>query len=139
MDLTPEIEERLARLQEKYERVQERIRILASQTKNLDFGIDLVKAAATGYELLTGVTALFGKENAAAEETVKKLVAIMAILNGVEELQRLLRKQSVISIVGEEAAVAQLGQHVMLAEKLEIRLGFFARSDVGERDEHEVP
>lgn len=93
-----------ARLQDQIGDVQDRIRVLASDTKNLDFAIASLRGLAAGFQTVAGAAALFGLNSERAEEVTKQLVAIMSVLNGIQEITNLLKKDSVIAIVGETIA-----------------------------------
>lgn len=91
---------------------QQRIKVLSSDTKNLDFGIGAIRGVASAYGVAEGAAALFGLKNEELAESLQRLNAIMLILNGLQEIQTLLQKQSVVAIVGQEiatkgAAIAQ--------------------------------
>lgn len=87
---------------------QERIRVLASDTKALDFGLGAIRGVAAGFSVAAGATELFGLRSEDVLQTIARLNAIMAVLNGLQEIQNLLKKQSVVLIVGQEIATKAL-------------------------------
>lgn len=100
------------RLQDQIGDTQQRIRVLSSDTKALDFGIGAIRGVASAFGVAEGAAALFGLKNEDVAKSLQRLNAIMLILNGLQEIQNLLQKQSVVAIVGQEiaakgAAVAQ--------------------------------
>jgi hypothetical protein len=86
----------------------ERIKVLASDTKALDFGLSAIRGAVAGFTLVAGATELLGLKNEDTLKTIARLNALMAVLNGLQEISNLLKKQSVLLIVGEEIATKAL-------------------------------
>lgn len=93
------------RLQDAIGDAQERIRVLSSDTKLIDFGLGVARGAAAGYSVFAGVMELAGIRTEDTLQTIARLNAVMALLNGLQEIQNLLKKQSVVAIVGEEIAL----------------------------------
>lgn len=91
-------------LQDAISDAQQRIRVLSSDTRGLDFGLGVVRGAAAGYSVFAGVMELAGVKSEDTLQTIARLNAVMATLNGLQELQTLLQKQSVVTIVGQEVA-----------------------------------
>ena len=87
------------KLEDQMQDTQQRIRVLASDTRNLDFGLGVIRGATAGYGLLSGAAELFGVKSEDALQTVARLNSVMAIFNGLQEIQNLLQKQSVVAIV----------------------------------------
>lgn len=112
---TPEFQKmqlEAAKLADAIADAQQRIRVLASDTRHLDFGIGLIRGLAAAYGIAAGTAEIFGLKSEDVMQTIARLNAVMAILNGLQELQNLLQKQSVVAIVGQEiatkaAAIAQ--------------------------------
>lgn len=67
---------------------------LGSQTKVFAGLIDAARGVAAGFEIAKGATVLFGADSKKAEEVIKELVSVMAILNGLQEIQLLLKEDS---------------------------------------------
>lgn len=68
-----------------------------SDTRGLDKTIRAVTAVSAGFQVAEGVSALFGDENKKLQETLVKLNAVMAITNGLHQIQQeLTRKDSVL-------------------------------------------
>jgi len=100
------------RLQDQMQDTQQRIKVLASDTRNLDFGIGAIRGAAAAFGVAEGSAALFGLKSEDVAASLQRLNAIMLVLNGLQEIQTLLQKQSVVAIVGQSiatkgAAIAQ--------------------------------
>lgn len=85
---------------------QQQIRILASDTKALDFGVEAITTAANGYQVLAGAMQLFGIENEDAMQAMAKLQAIMAITTGLREIQNALLAEGTLLTVGNSTATA---------------------------------
>lgn len=109
-----------AKLTDQYSDMQQQVRILASDTRNLDFAVGLVQAAGAGFQAVAGGLELFGLSSKDAEAAQTKLLAIMSLVQGVQQLQNLLLKESVIRTVG--ANIATTAQ-IALQRILTITLG----------------
>lgn len=92
------------RLQDQMEDTQARIKVLASDTKNIDFGIGAIRGVASAFGVAEGAAALFGLKSEDVAKSLQRLNAIMLILQGLQEIQNLLQKQSIVAIVGQEIA-----------------------------------
>ncbi len=82
---------------------------LGNQTKTFAGLIDAARGVAAGFEIAKGATVLFGSENKKAEEAIKELVSVMAVLNGLQEIQLLLKEDSAamqLILNGQELAGA---------------------------------
>lgn len=95
-------------LERKYVEMQTKIVELSKDTKNIDFGLAAARAAATGFELYAGTLQLLGISTEDAEEAQRKLLAVMALVNGARELTELLSKKNILAIVGEDFATRGL-------------------------------
>ncbi len=93
-----------AKLTDQYGDMQQQIRILASDTKNLDFALGVIQAVGAGFQAVAGGLELFGVSSKDAEAAQTKLLAIMSLVQGVQQLQNLLLKESVIRTVGADLA-----------------------------------
>lgn len=93
-----------ARLTDQYGDMQQQIRILASDTKYLDFGVEAINAVGAGLQIAMGAMELFGLSGEEAAKAQAKLLAIMNLVQGVQQLQNLLLKEGTILTVGAEIA-----------------------------------
>lgn len=75
------------------------IRVLASDTKYIDGLISGVQGLAGAFAVVQGTTALFGDENENLQKSLLKVNAAMAIMQGLQQVQLVLQKQSAASIV----------------------------------------
>ena len=106
-DTTPrfiELQKEAGELADQIGDAQQRIKVLSSDTKNLDFGIAAIRGVAGAFGLAEGAATLFGLKTEDVQESIQRLNAILVILNGLQEIQTLLQKQSVVAIVGQEIA-----------------------------------
>jgi hypothetical protein len=93
-----------ARLEDQIGDTNARVRALASDTKNLDFGIGAIRGIASAFGVAEGAAALFGVQSQQVQESIQRLNAILVILNGLQEIQNLLSKQNIVQIVGQNIA-----------------------------------
>jgi len=77
---------------------QQAISVLASDTFKLDAALQGVQVGAAGFQVLAGSTALFGAESEDLQKTLVKLNAVMAITNGLKQIQDGLQKQTALSL-----------------------------------------
>lgn len=92
------------KLQDSISDAQARIKVLSSDTRNLDFGIGAIRGVASAFSVAEGTAALFGIRNEDVMQSIQRLNSLLLILNGLQEIQNLLQKQSVVNIVGQEIA-----------------------------------
>lgn len=83
-----------ARLTDQLGDQAEAIRVLSSDTFALDAAVDSVKTLAAGFQLMEGAMALAGGSSEEMQQTMVKLMAIMNIVNGLQEIQNFLTGQS---------------------------------------------
>lgn len=88
-----------ARLQDQLGDTQTRIRVLASDTKNLDAALSLGSGVAGMFNVATSTAALFGGEMEELEKAFYKVQAVMMIVNSLQEVANVLNKDSAASIV----------------------------------------
>lgn len=99
-----QLQQEAAHLQDAMDKAGERVRTFSNDFRLLQGGIEAIRGVAAGFELAEGASALFGVKNEAVEESIKRLNAIMAIANGLQEVSNLLKKESVIRLVAAEVA-----------------------------------
>lgn len=93
-----------AKLQDQIAKTNARIKTLSSSTLGLDFGLAAVRAASAGYGILEATTSLLGIKNEDALKSIQRLNSIMVIMNGIEQLNTLFKKENVIATVGSVIA-----------------------------------
>lgn len=112
-----------ARLEDQIGDTNERIRVLASDTANIDALVEGVGLLATGFQLASGASALFGDENEEVQKALIKLNAIMAITQSLQQAQNFLRGQSILKLRLESAANAVLAASTRLTAGAYTALG----------------
>lgn len=94
-----ELSIRAAQLEDNIGDVQQRIRVLASDTKHLDFLSGLGEAAAGGFYVVTSAAEVFGDEMEKLQLIFYKVQAAQAVLNGVQAIHNALNKDSAAMVV----------------------------------------
>lgn len=82
---------------------QARIKALGSDTFKFDAAIQAVQGLAGAFSIAQGAAALFGQENEDVQKALLKVQAAMAILNGLQQIQQLLQKESAVSLAAQIA------------------------------------
>lgn len=78
-----------------------------SDTKNLDKALRAINSVAAGYQVAQGALVLFGGENKKFEQTLLKLNAVIAITNGLQQIQNeLSKKDSLFTALAARAKLA---------------------------------
>jgi hypothetical protein len=111
---------RAAKLEEQIQKTNTRIQAMASETGNIDAFLGSIRGLAAGYEIAAGAEALLGNENKDFEKAIVRLNALMAISNGLREIQEALKAQSIVRIKAE--AIGNL----VLATSTRLTAGAFA-------------
>lgn len=88
-----------ARLEDQMGDTQQRVRILASDTKNLDAAMGIGQGLAGGFTAATSAAALLGGESEELQKAFFKVQAVMSILNGVNQVAIALNKDSAARVV----------------------------------------
>jgi hypothetical protein len=99
----------------------EQQKLMSSQTPVISAAMLAAKGLAGAYAVGAGAAALFGDENGKVEKELQKLVAIMTVLQGLQEVHELLEKKGTIAkIAGTVATKAQvLWQRVLSSTMLQ--------------------
>lgn len=92
-------------LEDQIQATQQRIRVLASDTRNIDFGVEAVQTITAGFEVGAGAAALFGVAEEDLQEVQTKLIALLALANGLQQIKNALQKESTLLVVGNELAI----------------------------------
>ncbi len=84
------------------------VKNVGSDTKNIDGLISLASGVAGGFAVAQGAAALFGDENEEIQKALLKVNAAMSILQGLQQVQNVLQKESAASLLfSTKARVAQ--------------------------------
>ena len=86
--------------------LNQEIKNSGSDTRNLDKAVRAISTVASGYQVAQGALALYGGENKKFEQTLLKLNAVMAITQGLQQIQEELSKRD--SLFTQAAAKAKL-------------------------------
>lgn len=89
-----EMQMRAAELKDTISDTKQEIKNMASDTRTIDGMVGAVNLLASSYQVLEGVSALVGDNSEEWKETMIKLQAVMAVTNGLQEVQNLLQKES---------------------------------------------
>ncbi len=84
--------------------VSAEIRTTGSDTKNIEGLVSIASGIASGFAIAQGATALFGDESEELQKTLLKVNAAMAILQGLQQIQNVLQKESAASLLLNEQA-----------------------------------
>jgi hypothetical protein len=103
-----------AKLEDQIGDTNARVRALASDTANIDAAIGGIQTLASGFQVATGAAALFGQEGEDLQKALVKLNAIMAITNGLREIQNALQAQSIVRLKAEAIGQQILGTSTKL-------------------------
>jgi hypothetical protein len=79
--------------------VSKRVRILASDTKNLDALVSAASGIAGAFSVAQGAAALFGNENKDLQQALLKVQGSIAVLNGLQAVAATINKDSAASVV----------------------------------------
>lgn len=83
-----------AKLEDQIGDTQERVKALASDTFVFDAAIDSVSALAGGFAIAEGAVGLFADGNEELQQAIAKTNSLMAILNGLQQVQAFVTGQS---------------------------------------------
>jgi hypothetical protein len=82
---------------------QARIKALGSDTFKFDAAIQGVQGIAAAFSVASGAAALFGDESEETQQALLKVNAAIAILNGLQQINQLIQKESAVSLAAEIA------------------------------------
>jgi hypothetical protein len=91
-----ELQIQAAKLQDTINDVNNRIKILASDTANLDAMTDGVSAVVSGFQVWQGTLSVLGTDTEKFKEILQKLQGAQAIVNGLTTISNKLNKDSIL-------------------------------------------
>jgi hypothetical protein len=94
-----EAAKRAAAMQDQMDKVNKTVKTLANDNRRLDAFVSTAQGIAGGFAAAQGAAALFGSENEDLQKTMVKLQASMTLLNGLQQVSNLLRKESALNTV----------------------------------------
>ena len=97
---------KVTQLTKAYNDQREKIRILSSQTRGLDFGKASVQAAISGFQAYTSISILAGGASEELQKKTLQLFAAMQLLSSLEQLHNTLKTKGVILTNLQSAAQA---------------------------------
>lgn len=100
------LEKQIAKLTDEFGDQQARIKTLASDTKLLDFGKGAITAATSAFQVYTAVSILAGDENEELQKKTMQLFAAMQLLQSLEQLSNLTRREGVLGTLAMSGAQA---------------------------------
>lgn len=77
----------------------EKIRVLSSDTLAMDATVDTLQNVAAGWQVIEGVMALAGQDNEELQKSMQRLMAVMNIANGLQQINAFLTGQSAGKVV----------------------------------------
>jgi len=99
-----QMEQEAGKLKDQIGDTSQRIKNLASDTKNIDTFVSAVQGITAGFQIAQGAAALFGDENKDLQESLLKVQGAMALATGVQQVANLLNKDSILITQGQAAA-----------------------------------
>lgn len=90
--------DRAAELTDSIEGVNREIKIASSDSGGIDALSSGVKGLVGAWSAVSGAVSVFTGENEAAEKAIQRTMAALAILNGVQEISKVLEKESALNI-----------------------------------------
>jgi hypothetical protein len=76
--------------------INQKVNALSSDTKKLDALVGAGSAIAGGFQAASGAMALFGSDSKKVEESIKNIIAIQGVLNGVQQVSQFLTAKGII-------------------------------------------
>jgi hypothetical protein len=96
-DFAKQIRKNLAELTDQVADTKDEIKALSSDTRSFDQLTSSVSLLTNTYQTFVGVQALYGEQSEETEETIKKLVAVQSISNGLQEIGEQLTKRGTLA------------------------------------------
>jgi hypothetical protein len=103
-DAFKRLEQQAGQLKDEIGDVNQRIKNLSSDTKNIDAFVEAVQGISAGFQIAQGAAALFGDENEDLQKAMLKVQGAMALANGVQQISILLQKESAVMMKVNAAA-----------------------------------
>jgi hypothetical protein len=101
-----QMEAEAGKLKDQIGDTSQRIKNLASDTRNIDTFVAGIQGITAGFQIAQGAAALFGSENEDLQKALLKVQGAMALANGVQQVANLLNKDSILITQGQAAAQA---------------------------------
>lgn len=102
------------------------IKVLSSDTFKLDAALQGIQVGAAGFQIMQGAAAAFGSENKELEKVLVKLNGVMAITQGLQQIQNALQQESAfrlgIQVAAQKAYNFVVGESVGIMRVFKIAL-----------------
>lgn len=95
-------------LRDSLDEVRTRIKLYASDTRQLDQAIMVFQGIGAAAQIAESAQALLGTENEDLTRSIQKLVAIQGAMNGLQEIQNMLQKESGVMILANSIKMKAL-------------------------------
>lgn len=99
-----ELEKQGGELKDQIGDLNTKFKNLGSDTRGVDIAIEGLQGMAAATQVVMGTQALFGTNSKELEQTLVKLNGVMALANGIKEIQTVLQKESALMTGLETAA-----------------------------------
>jgi hypothetical protein len=96
-DFAKQIRKNLAEITDQVADTKDEIKALSSDTRSFDQLTSSVSLLTNTYQTFVGVQALYGDQSEETQETIKKLVAVQSISNGLQEIGEQLTKRGTLA------------------------------------------
>lgn len=118
------LKQKAGELDDKLKDVSSTVSNVGSDTKNIDGLISAVSGLAGGYAITQGAAALFGDGEEEVQKALLKVNAAMSILQGLQQIQNVLQKESAASLLITDLRTKALaiGQQFLTVTTLETAL-----------------
>jgi hypothetical protein len=116
-----ELQQKAGQLDDQMRDLNQTIKGVGSDTRNIDGVISLVGGLAGGFAVAQGAAALFGNESEDVQKALLKVNAAMSILQGLQQIQNLLQKESAAMLLlsGINTKALAVGQQFLTVTTLE--------------------
>lgn len=116
-------------LADQYGDLQQRVKILSSDTKYIDFGVESIQTAIAFTQIYQGSLVALGASEEEAAAATAKLTALLNIAQGIQQVRNALLKEGTIAIIGQElatkaATAAQLAFNAVMGTGTALAQGF---------------
>ena len=92
-----ELKNALGEAVDRQQDLKDEIKLAASDTKTFDLLSGAVNGLVGAYQTAIGVQALFGEQNEENEKTIKRLVAVQSVANGVQQIAEQLTNKTTLA------------------------------------------
>ena len=102
------LENKAGALADQFGDTSQRVKILASDTANIDFGVAAIQTGIGVIQIYEGALTTLGLSTEDVQKQTARLTALMNIANGVQQVANALNKDSILQVVGRDRATKAL-------------------------------